>query len=115
MLLFFAGKMCNINIDECAINPCHNGGTCVDGVNGFTCLCREGFHDTTCQSQLNECLSNPCIHGHCEDKINGYGFYFNTYFSTGRPVRFHSKIHLDNLCNLSKPTKIFFVGKNDCK
>uniref|UniRef100_A0A673LM42 Neurogenic locus notch homolog protein 1 n=1 Tax=Sinocyclocheilus rhinocerous TaxID=307959 RepID=A0A673LM42_9TELE len=72
VLFFFVGKMCNINIDECAINPCHNGGTCVDGVNGFTCLCREGYHDPTCQSQLNECLSNPCIHGHCEDKVNGY-------------------------------------------
>jgi len=69
---FFVGKMCNINIDECAINPCHNGGTCIDGVNGFKCLCREGYHDTTCQSQLNECLSNPCIHGHCEDKVNGF-------------------------------------------
>lgn len=71
ILSCFVGKMCNINIDECAINPCHNGGTCVDRVNGFTCLCREGYHDTTCQSQLNECLSNPCIHGHCEDKVNG--------------------------------------------
>lgn len=65
--------MCNINIDECAINPCHNGGTCIDGINGFTCVCPEGYHDTTCFSQVNECLSNPCIHGHCEDKINGWG------------------------------------------
>lgn len=64
--------MCNFNIDECAINPCHNGGTCIDGVNGFTCQCPDGYHDSTCQSQLNECLSNPCIHGHCEDKVNGY-------------------------------------------
>lgn len=69
---FQTGKMCNINIDECAINPCHNGGTCIDGVNGFTCQCPDGYHDATCQSQLNECLSNPCIHGHCEDKVNGY-------------------------------------------
>lgn len=68
---FCTGTMCNINIDECAINPCHNGGTCVDGVNGFTCLCPDGYHDATCFSQVNECLSNPCIHGDCEDKVNG--------------------------------------------
>lgn len=67
------GKMCHINIDECAINPCHNGGTCIDGVNSFTCQCIEGYQDPTCQSQLNECVSNPCIHGYCEDEVNGYG------------------------------------------
>lgn len=65
--------MCNINIDECATNLCHNGGTCIDGINSFTCVCPEGYHDATCFSQVNECLSNPCIHGHCEDKINGWG------------------------------------------
>lgn len=73
---FNSGKMCNINIDECAINPCHNGGTCIDGVNAFTCQCPDGYHDPTCQSQINECFSSPCIHGHCEDKVNGYMFIF---------------------------------------
>lgn len=67
----FLGAMCNINIDECAINPCHNGGTCVDGINSFTCLCPEGYNDATCLSQVDECGSNPCIHGRCQDLING--------------------------------------------
>lgn len=64
--------MCNINIDDCAINPCHNGGTCVDGINSFTCLCPEGYNDETCLSQVDECGSNPCIHGRCHDLINGW-------------------------------------------
>ena len=68
-----AGSMCHINIDECAGNPCHNGGTCEDGVNGFTCRCPEGYHDPTCLSEVNECSSNPCIHGACRDSLNGYG------------------------------------------
>lgn len=68
-----AGSVCHINIDECADNPCHNGGTCEDGVNGFTCRCPEGYHDPTCLSEVNECSSNPCIHGACRDSLNGYG------------------------------------------
>lgn len=63
--------MCNINIDECAGSPCHNGGTCEDGINSFTCRCPEGYHDPTCLSEVNECSSNPCIHGSCQDSLNG--------------------------------------------
>uniref|UniRef100_A0A9J8A3C5 Neurogenic locus notch homolog protein 1 n=1 Tax=Cyprinus carpio carpio TaxID=630221 RepID=A0A9J8A3C5_CYPCA len=65
-------SMCNINIDDCALNPCHNGGTCIDGINSFTCLCPEGFRDATCLSKHNECSSNPCIHGNCLDQISSY-------------------------------------------
>uniref|UniRef100_A0A671QBF0 Neurogenic locus notch homolog protein 1 n=1 Tax=Sinocyclocheilus anshuiensis TaxID=1608454 RepID=A0A671QBF0_9TELE len=72
VLLFLTGSMCNINIDDCALNPCHNGGTCIDGVNSFTCLCPEGFRDATCLSKHDECSSNPCIHGNCLDQINSY-------------------------------------------
>lgn len=64
--------MCNINIDECAGHPCHNGGTCQDGINSFTCRCPEGYHGPTCLSEVNECDSNPCIHGACRDSLNGY-------------------------------------------
>ena len=38
------------DIDECASNPCLNGGTCTDRVNGFTCSCVPGFRGTQCQT-----------------------------------------------------------------
>ena len=43
----FSGANC-ANIDDCATNPCANGGTCNDGVNGFTCTCVNGFTGATC-------------------------------------------------------------------
>lgn len=30
------------------MNPCQNGGTCVDKVNSFQCICREGWEGEDC-------------------------------------------------------------------
>ena len=34
--------------DECASNPCHHRGTCIDRFNGYTCTCFNGYEGTTC-------------------------------------------------------------------
>jgi len=34
--------MCEENIDDCASQPCKNGATCIDEVNGFSCACPSG-------------------------------------------------------------------------
>ena len=34
--------------DTCASNPCGNGGTCVDGLNLFKCICDAGFMGAIC-------------------------------------------------------------------
>lgn len=39
----FSGKQCEVNIDECASDPCLNNGTCVDDVAGYFCQCTRGF------------------------------------------------------------------------
>lgn len=69
---FSTGQRCNIDIDECASNPCRKGATCINDVNGFRCLCPEGPHHPSCFSQVNECLSNPCIHGNCTGGLSGW-------------------------------------------
>ena len=38
------------DIDECASAPCHNGGTCVDQINGYLCQCASGYTDLQCQT-----------------------------------------------------------------
>lgn len=37
------------DIDECASSPCAAGGTCVDQVDGFECICPEQWVGATCQ------------------------------------------------------------------
>lgn len=38
------------DIDECASNPCKNGGSCSDSVNGYSCHCRNGYTGTECET-----------------------------------------------------------------
>ena len=37
-----------IDIDLCSPNPCHNGGTCTDKGNDFSCDCPGGYNGDTC-------------------------------------------------------------------
>lgn len=34
---------CLSDVNECASNPCINGGSCEDGVNQFICHCLPGY------------------------------------------------------------------------
>lgn len=38
-----AGDKCEVNVDDCAYEPCENNGTCQDLANAFTCSCPEYF------------------------------------------------------------------------
>ena len=44
MLFYFIA-----DINECSPNPCLNGATCVDGINGYTCNCQPGYTGVNCQ------------------------------------------------------------------
>ena len=48
-----------LDIDDCSPNPCQNGGTCEDLVNGFNCQCVPGFVGKQCDnSKLNGSLKH---------------------------------------------------------
>ena len=39
------------NPDDCASNPCLNGGTCYDGFRNFTCVCAGGYSGANCSGK----------------------------------------------------------------
>ena len=46
----YTGSACDVEIDECASDPCINGGTCSDLVNMFSCDCPSLFTGDTCET-----------------------------------------------------------------
>ena len=73
MILNLQGKNCEIDINECENQPCHNNGTCSDLQNHFICNCKEGFEGDLCQYDVNECESNPCANeGLCINEVATY-------------------------------------------
>eukprot|EP00057_Strongylocentrotus_purpuratus_P026927 XP_011681401.1 PREDICTED: fibropellin-1-like [Strongylocentrotus purpuratus] len=66
------GRNCT-DINECSPDPCLNGATCSDGVNGYTCTCADGYSGDDCGTDINECSSDPCLNSAaCSDGLNGY-------------------------------------------
>lgn len=49
-----------------------SGGTCVDKVNGFHCLCPPSTHGPLCLSGTDHCAAQPCVHGECIEQQHGY-------------------------------------------
>ena len=49
--------VCNIivtffypDINDCAPSPCANGGTCIDKVNAYKCVCVPGYTGENCET-----------------------------------------------------------------
>ena len=38
------------DVNECDPDPCLNGAVCVDGINGYTCICPAGYTGVNCET-----------------------------------------------------------------
>ena len=60
----------SLEIDNCASNPCNNGGRCFSVKDDYECECLDGFSGKNCDDEVSQCLSNPCYsNARCVDKV----------------------------------------------
>uniref|UniRef100_A0A4W6G8U1 Versican core protein n=1 Tax=Lates calcarifer TaxID=8187 RepID=A0A4W6G8U1_LATCA len=65
LLLLIVSVSC-ADIDECQSNPCRNGGTCVDGLASFTCVCLPSYSGLFCEEDTETCdYGWHKFQGHC--------------------------------------------------
>jgi len=59
------GELCCVWHCYCVAgcSSCLNGGTCVDGINRYTCRCPDKFVGANCQTPLWPCDLQPCLNG----------------------------------------------------
>ncbi|XP_017518364.2 coagulation factor VII [Manis javanica] len=52
--------------DQCASNPCRNGGSCEDQLQAYLCFCPDGFQGRNCETDENDQLVCVNDNGGCQ-------------------------------------------------
>lgn len=60
----YTGDHCNLDIDECLSQPCHNNATCKNRINSYHCICTPGFTGKSPLLQFYFFLLNLFVHAH---------------------------------------------------
>lgn len=68
----------NRDKDECESQPCQHGGTCLNLINGYHCLCPSNWEGNDCDVDVNECRNFAGTDLGCQNGaacINKPGYY----------------------------------------
>ena len=75
-----------IDVYECTSSPCQHGATCVDDVNGYTCICADGWTGLLCETSKYYSIFFKWLLGHYKRFIKHETvvlLHTNVYTETG--------------------------------
>jgi len=108
----FTGDYCEKNINDCAYEPCLNGGTCIDELNSFSCLCSIHFSGQLCEFQIPEVCNNGGIPDNMffKNGLRGSFFNFNPTIIPSYPLPKQSEIQISGSVNFRWNDASPFIG-----
>uniref|UniRef100_A0A672N047 Slit homolog 3 protein-like n=1 Tax=Sinocyclocheilus grahami TaxID=75366 RepID=A0A672N047_SINGR len=66
----YVGQHCEQDYNDCLENKCQHGAECNDAINGYTCVCKEGFSGLFCETPPPMILlqkTSPCDQSYCQN------------------------------------------------
>lgn len=90
--------------DQCASNPCLNGGSCEDQLQAYICFCPEGFEGRNCETNKKSQLICMNDNGGCEQ-------YCSDHAEAGRSCWCHEGYALQEDGVSCEPTVEYPCGK----
>ncbi|XP_072220103.1 neurocan core protein-like isoform X2 [Leuresthes tenuis] len=97
------------DVDDCQSEPCENGGTCVDKIDSFLCLCLPSYGGDTCEKDIEGCEHGwRKFHGHCYR----YFTHRHTWEDAEKDCREHSA-HLSSVLSSTEQEFINGLGHDN--
>ncbi|XP_044106090.1 coagulation factor VII isoform X4 [Neovison vison] len=90
--------------DQCASNPCRNGGSCEDQLGSYICFCPDSFQGRNCETNKKDLLVCVNENGGCEQ-------YCSDHAEGGRSCRCHEGYTLQDDGVSCAPTVEYPCGK----
>lgn len=78
----YGGKQC---YPECLPGACKNGGTCVNGIRGYHCMCNAGFTGNSCEELLPTTSPTNQTTNHTLSHSSGQSSSHPSSSSSGHP------------------------------
>ncbi|XP_078352119.1 mucin-like protein [Oculina patagonica] len=118
----FEGSNCEIDIDECNSTPCLNNGTCIDGINSYSCNCSVGLFGDICSDdpcaaldcgRYGDCMvnNNRTAECHCDPGFKGLNCEININECNAAPCQ-NNGTCVDGINSYSCNCADGFFGKN---
>ena len=97
------------DINECASDPCQNGGTCMDAQNGYTCMCSQGFEGLHCEG--GEVLAYTGIWNYDTDVHIMWVLYLAVMHERGQHECITAKYSTSMMSSVSYDPSFLFISR----